>query len=90
MVARVRPLLKNERKVDSIVDASPTTVTIPNPKNGAEAYSFNFHRVYDETASQQDLFDSEGASVLRFSRLQRTNRAPQSPRPSNTSSMATT
>lgn len=32
---------------------------IPNPKNGAEQYSFQFNSVYDQTASQQAVYDNE-------------------------------
>lgn len=36
-------------------------VRIPNPKNENEEYSFQFNAVYDAEASQQELFDAEGA-----------------------------
>lgn len=35
---------------------------IPNPKNIAEQYSFQFNSVYDQTASQQVVYDNEGIS----------------------------
>ena len=35
-------------------------IRIPNPKNGAEQYSFQFNSVYDHTATQQAVYDSEG------------------------------
>lgn len=67
MVARIRPLLKNELDKDKIVDAatnaagdSKTLLRIPNPKNESELFSFQFSSVYDETATQQDLFENEG------------------------------
>lgn len=67
VVARVRPLLKNELDKDVIVETAsldptkqPTIIRIPNPKNGAEAFSFNFNSVYDQDATQQDVFDNEG------------------------------
>ncbi|KAL9088417.1 MAG: hypothetical protein Q9159_003117 [Coniocarpon cinnabarinum] len=66
VVARIRPLLKSERESDTIVEpvASPaskvaSTVRIPNPKNAAEQFSFNFNRVYDQEATQQELFENE-------------------------------
>lgn len=73
VVARIRPLLKNELDKDKIVHAIPnageradskTVVRIPNPKNEAELYSFQFSSVYDEVATQQDLFESEGEKEL--------------------------
>jgi hypothetical protein len=68
VVARIRPLLKNEIDKDIIVTAAPnddsTTnaqiVRIPNPKNDAELYSFQFNSVYEQDATQQQLFDNEG------------------------------
>ena len=33
---------------------------IPNPKNSAEQYSFQFNSVYDRNASQQAVYDNEG------------------------------
>lgn len=68
VVARIRPLLKNEIEKDVIVSSSgeratpdsKTVVRIPNPKNDAELYSFQFSSVYDQAATQQDIFDNEG------------------------------
>ena len=51
MVARIRPLLKNEIEKDVIVEPvgdsaeSKTVVRIPNPKKEAEAFSFQFNSV---------------------------------------------
>lgn len=71
VVARIRPLLKSELDKDSIIESASldgasraSLVRIPNPKNAAESYSFNFNAVYDQSASQQDLFDSESLSRL--------------------------
>lgn len=70
VVARIRPLLKLELDKDTIVTAaasgseaagSPTVVKIPNPKNESEYFSFQFNSVYDHHATQQDVFDTEGA-----------------------------
>lgn len=36
-------------------------VRVPNPKNEGEEYAFQFNAVYDAEASQQELFDAEGA-----------------------------
>lgn len=69
VVARIRPLLKSELDKDVIVEAVPsadspsdasTIVRMPNPRNEAEAFSFQFNRVYDHVATQQQLFDEEG------------------------------
>lgn len=69
VVARIRPLLKHELDKDAIVTAEssndgdckarPTVVRIPNPKNEAESFSFQFSSVYEESATQQELFDTE-------------------------------
>lgn len=66
VVARIRPLLKAEAEKDQILsihDGSnnkPQIVKIPNPKNFSEEYSFAFASVFNQDASQQDLFDAEG------------------------------
>ena len=67
VVARIRPLLKTERETDTIVEPAPlgtsdsaSIVRIPNPKNAAESFSFNFNRVYDQSVTQQELFENEG------------------------------
>jgi len=66
VVARIRPLLKSENEKDIIVqsqdgpDAKPTIVKIPNPKNLAEEYSFQFNSVYGQESTQQEIFDAEG------------------------------
>ena len=74
-MARIRPLLAQELEKDTIVEAasasgalaSPSIVRIPNPKNEAEAYSFQFNSVYDQEATQQTVFDDE--SKASWSRL---------------------
>ena len=67
VVARIRPLLKLENARDIIVEATGAsegsdlnTVRIPNPKNEAESFSFQFNSVYDAQTTQQELFDREG------------------------------
>jgi hypothetical protein len=69
VVARIRPLLKQELDKDTIVTAespdgdnatSPTVVRIPNPKNEGESFSFQFNSVYEQESTQQHLFDKEG------------------------------
>lgn len=67
VVARIRPLLKSELERDNIIEVtSPATVKLPNPKNSSESFSFQFNSVYDQEASQQDLFDNEGGRTLRL------------------------
>ena len=69
VVARIRPRLNSEIEKDQIVssqdgpDGQPTIVKIPNPKNFAEEYSFQFNSVYGQDSSQQDLYDTEGRSA---------------------------
>lgn len=69
VVARIRPLLKAELGKDVIVtaesagsemDSSPTVVRIPNPKNEGESYTFQFNSVYEQAATQQQIFENEG------------------------------
>lgn len=72
VVARIRPLLKNELDKDTIVTAEtlegetvPAVVRIPSPKNDAESFSFQFSSVYEQDATQQQLFDAESTSFSR-------------------------
>ena len=69
VVARIRPLLNSENRKDAIVEAiglgpassaRPSIVKIPNPKNFSEDFTFQFNSVYDQQATQQELFDAEG------------------------------
>lgn len=68
VVARIRPLLKQELDKDTIVtaetvngDKTATVVRIPSPKNDAESFTFQFSSVYEQDATQQQLFDAESA-----------------------------
>jgi hypothetical protein len=70
VVARIRPLLKAEREQDIIVttaksekEGKPAVIRIPNPKNEAELYTFQFNSVYGQQATQQELFEAEGWSL---------------------------
>ncbi|RMY45667.1 hypothetical protein D0863_15996 [Hortaea werneckii] len=74
VVARVRPLLKQEVEKDMIVEAAraPTEKTenksivrIPNPKNEAEAFSFQFNSVYDQQATQAHIFENEVSPTVK-------------------------
>lgn len=67
VVARVRPQQSHELGKDVIVSTAsntdseqPTLVKIPNPKNGSEDFTFQFSSVYDQNATQQQIFDNEG------------------------------
>jgi len=72
VVARIRPLLKHELDKDAIVTAAPSTdgdcksrptiVRLPNPKNFAESFSFQFSSVFEQDATQQEIFDAESKS----------------------------
>lgn len=73
VVARVRPLLQKEAEKDVIVDAAKapaektenkSLVRIPNPKNEAEAFTFQFNSVYDQEATQAAIFENEGITAL--------------------------
>ena len=66
VVARIRPQQQTERDEDVIVSMNsndsthPTEIQIPNPRNEKEIFTFHFSGVYDHSATQQQLFDSEG------------------------------
>ena len=71
VVARVRPQSSTELAKDTIVSATSSSdddsktniVRIPNPKNAGEGFSFQFHSVYDQEATQQELFENEGKTT---------------------------
>nr|POE51117.1 kinesin-like protein kif22 [Quercus suber] len=74
VVARLRPLLKTEHQRDVIVETASasgapsdekTIIRMPNPKNEFEAYSFQFNSVYDQDATQSELFDQEIAPTVK-------------------------
>ena len=79
VVVRLRPLLKSEHESDTIVrtnnvdaadkKARPNTVKIPNPKNFAEEYNFQFNSVYDQNATQQEIFEAEGGNMLHTQKM---------------------
>lgn len=68
VVARIRPQQQSELGKDVIVSsaticeslAQQTLVKIPNPRNEAQDYTFQFSSVYDKHSTQQQLFDHEG------------------------------
>ncbi|KAK0713627.1 P-loop containing nucleoside triphosphate hydrolase protein [Lasiosphaeria miniovina] len=72
VVARIRPLLEKEHDKDVIVRADSvehgkpfTMVKIPSPKNEAEEFSFAFNGVYDQSATQEQLFTAEVAPHIK-------------------------
>ncbi|KAF4554645.1 Kinesin motor domain-containing protein 3 [Elsinoe fawcettii] len=67
VVARIRPLLKAELDKDIIVEntAGSSVVRLPNPRNESEAFSFQFASVFDQDASQQQLFDEEVSPTVK-------------------------
>ncbi|KAF2687762.1 kinesin family protein-like protein [Lentithecium fluviatile CBS 122367] len=75
VIARIRPLLKHELDKDSIVTAEsstdgdckgrPTIVRLPNPKNPAESFSFQFNSVFEQDATQQEIFDAEISPTVK-------------------------
>lgn len=67
MVARIRPLLKAELDKDVIVEntSGSSTIRIPNPRNESEVYSFQFGSVYDQNATQQQIFDEEVSPTVK-------------------------
>ncbi len=69
VIARIRPLLDRELDRDVILRAEscekaaqPSIVRIPNPKNESEEFSFAFNSVYDQPATQEELFNAEGTA----------------------------
>lgn len=69
VVARIRPLLKQELSKDIIVESSTSSenaaIRIPNPRNESEAFTFQFNSVYDQNATQQQIFDEEVAPTVK-------------------------
>lgn len=49
-----------KKKNENVLRDRDNLVRIPNAKNEAEEYSFQFNEVYGSDASQQELFDAEG------------------------------
>ena len=75
VVARIRPLLKSENEPDQIVlsqdgpDGKTCIVKVPNPKNFAEEYSFQFSSVYGQESTQQEIFEAEGKTERESTRI---------------------
>lgn len=56
------------KKNENVLKDRDNVVRIPNPKNEAEEYSFQFNGVYGSDANQQEVFDAEGGlyAVIPF------------------------
>ncbi|KAL8925180.1 MAG: hypothetical protein Q9208_003685 [Pyrenodesmia sp. 3 TL-2023] len=74
VVARIRPQQATEFERDCIVSAAknddeassqPNVVRIPSFKNEHEVYSFQFSSVYDQTSTQQTIFDNEISPTIK-------------------------
>lgn len=64
IIARVRPLIKGETEKDIVVLTSGDTISMPNPKNENESFSFPFHSVRGQDSDQAQLF-SEVSPTLK-------------------------
>lgn len=63
IIARVRPLLKGEIEKDIVVRTEGTAISMPNPKNENENFTFPFNAVHDSESDQAQLF-SEGELLM--------------------------
>jgi hypothetical protein len=64
IVARIRPVLGSENTNDVVVNAEANSVSMPNPKNEKETFTFPFHAVYGMDSDQAQIF-AEGMFFLR-------------------------
>lgn len=62
IIARIRPLLNDEVEKDIVVRTEGTAITIPNPKNQRENFTFPFNAVHDMESDQKQLF-AEGETT---------------------------
>ena len=58
IVARIRPVLKAEK--DVVVTSEGNMVSMPNPKNEKETFTFPFHAVYGMESDQAEIFAEGG------------------------------
>jgi hypothetical protein len=56
IVARIRPVLGSENTNDVVVNAEANSVSMPNPKNEKETFTFPFHAVYGMDSDQAQIF----------------------------------
>ncbi|KAG0635264.1 P-loop containing nucleoside triphosphate hydrolase protein [Tuber brumale] len=64
IVARIRPLLKGESEKDVVVSAEEDAISMPNPKNENENFTFPFNAAYGQDSDQAQLF-SEVSPTLK-------------------------
>jgi kinesin family member 22 len=60
VAARLRPLINSEHP-DNAVIVSPTesTISIANLRNANERFKFSFSSCYDQSASQEEIFEKD-------------------------------
>ena len=63
IVARIRPVLSSEIEKDVVVTVDGNSVSMPNPKNEKETFTFPFNAVYGIGSDQASVF-AEGSSLL--------------------------
>lgn len=68
IIARVRPLLGGEIEEDIVVHTEGTAISVPNPKNGNENYTFKFNATHNAKSNQALLF-AEGEFGLTDLRI---------------------
>jgi hypothetical protein len=56
IVARIRPVLGTEMANDVVVTSEANLVSMPNPKNEKETFTFPFHSVYGTESDQAQIF----------------------------------
>ncbi|CAZ82679.1 unnamed protein product [Tuber melanosporum] len=64
IIARIRPLLKGESEKDVVVSAEEDAISMPNPKNENENFTFPFNAAYGQDSDQAQLF-SEVSPTLK-------------------------
>ncbi|PWW74927.1 kinesin-domain-containing protein [Tuber magnatum] len=64
IIARLRPLLKGESEKDVVVSAEEDAISMPNPKNENENFTFPFNAVHGRDSDQAQLF-SEVSPTLK-------------------------
>jgi hypothetical protein len=65
IVARIRPAIGSEGEDKMVVKVEGNAVSMPNPKNEKETFTFPFHAVYGTESDQASIF-SEGAFSIPF------------------------
>ncbi|KAH8151594.1 uncharacterized protein LAJ45_04216 [Morchella importuna] len=63
IIARIRPLLKNEIEKDIVVRTEGTAISMPNPKNENENFTFPFNAVHDSESDQSQLFSEVSPTI---------------------------